>query len=290
MKAGAATSGSRQPGGKRIDPGFLVQTKGKQEAQKLWGQAQDGVDIGAKETMAEYPDRWHSKRVDLMGKTRTQHRDFISCVLKQALGHLAHQAQRVGWGKWHCEDPDKCEPYVDSGYVFTRTDGHPTLRTSPRPSKGSFSASACHEFTYTTCAASLSLAAGLSMKEIQAPLGYSNYQLTADSCASLLPQSEQAATNAPVGLVPRRNGVEKPTDQQPLPPRQTPPSSPPRSMRARRCSKMRYPHPLRKRQGIGTREWTGPRLRTPLERLSSLALGFGESLSKIAPRGPEISE
>ncbi|GEC05675.1 hypothetical protein SSP24_33300 [Streptomyces spinoverrucosus] len=64
------------------------------------------------------------------------------------------------------------------------------------------------------CAASLSLAAGLSMKAIPALLGHSSYQLTADTYTSLLPQFEQAAANAPVDLVPRRNGVEKPSDQQ----------------------------------------------------------------------------
>ncbi|MEV5874839.1 tyrosine-type recombinase/integrase [Streptomyces sp. NPDC052101] len=64
------------------------------------------------------------------------------------------------------------------------------------------------------CAASLSLTAGLSMKAIQALLGHSSYQLTADAYTSLLPQFEQAAANAPVDLVPRRNGVEKPIDQQ----------------------------------------------------------------------------
>ncbi len=41
------------------------------------------------------------------------------------------------------------------------------------------------------------------------------YQLTADTYTSLLPQFEQAAANAPVDLVPRRNGVEKPADPQP---------------------------------------------------------------------------
>ncbi|MGW7082350.1 site-specific integrase [Streptomyces sp. NPDC054871] len=40
------------------------------------------------------------------------------------------------------------------------------------------------------CAASLSLAAGLSMKAIQALLGHSSYQLTADTYTSLMPQFE----------------------------------------------------------------------------------------------------
>jgi hypothetical protein len=79
-------------GGKRRRPrkgGFLTQTKAKEEAQKLWDQAQSGIDVDTKETVAEYLDRWHTKRVDLKRKTRTQYRDFIDRVLKPALGHLS---------------------------------------------------------------------------------------------------------------------------------------------------------------------------------------------------------
>ncbi len=57
------------------------------------------------------------------------------------------------------------------------------------------------------CAASLSLAAGLSMKAIQALLGHSSYSLTADTYTSLMPQFEQAAADAALHLVPRRNPV-----------------------------------------------------------------------------------
>ncbi|MEU5435399.1 tyrosine-type recombinase/integrase [Streptomyces sp. NPDC020719] len=442
------------PGGKRRRPrkgGFLTQKKAKEEAQKLWDQAQSGIDVDTKETVAEYLDRWHTKRVDLKRKTRTQYRDFIDRVFKPALGHLgirdlrdrhiqemfqqiwAHnevkqanqeaaeaarlecdaayqawrqaptprppelrqawrqaretlkearqkprqntgpgtqkrlldclsavlkdaaaeklvtqnwaklvvipkyerpeplvwtdervarwretgkkpspvmvwtpeqtgqfldaavshplyvmwhlmvyraprrgeatglpwteldlttgtlhiseqlvadssyavwedtpksrsgrravavdyatlalltawrdvqRAQRAEWEQKHREDPKKHAPYVDSGYVFTRPDGRPHHPTNVSQSFRRFIQRMglppvrLHDLRH--CAASLSLAAGLSMKAIQALLGHSNYQLTADTYTSLLPQFEQAAANAPVDLVPRRNGVGKP--------------------------------------------------------------------------------
>ncbi|WP_443073237.1 tyrosine-type recombinase/integrase [Streptomyces sp. S465] len=64
------------------------------------------------------------------------------------------------------------------------------------------------------CAATLSLAAGIHMKKIQALLGHSSYSLTADTYTSVLPQFEKAEAEAPVALVPR---AEKP---------QEPPSAP----------------------------------------------------------------
>ncbi|MGW2719744.1 tyrosine-type recombinase/integrase [Streptomyces sp. NPDC001492] len=446
------------PGGKRRRPrkgGFLTQTKAKEEAQKLWDQAQGGIDVDSKETVAAYLDRWHAKRVDLKRKTRGDYHDFINRILKPALGHLplrdlrdrhiqemfqqiwayndikkanreaaelakleyeaAHRAwrqaptprppelrqawdqarealkaarakprqdtgpasqkkyldclaaalsdavneklitqnwaklvvipkyerpqplvwtdervarwretgekpgpvmvwtpeqtgqfldaavnhpmyimwhlmvyraprrgeatglpwteldltkgvayvsgqlvtdshynvwkdtpksrsgrraialdyatlalltawrdvqkaQRAEWEDKHRQDPTKYSPYVDSGYVFTRPDGRPHHPTNVSQAFGrfiqriGFPPIRLHDLRH--CAASLSLAAGLSMKAIQALLGHSSYQLTADTYTSLLPQFEQAAANAPVDLVPRRNGVEKPSDQQ----------------------------------------------------------------------------
>ncbi|MBT2907166.1 site-specific integrase [Streptomyces sp. McG8] len=61
------------------------------------------------------------------------------------------------------------------------------------------------------CAASLSLAAGLSMKAIQALLGRASYSLTADTYTSLMPQFEKEAADAPVALVPRK-GADPATD------------------------------------------------------------------------------
>ncbi|MFF5585924.1 tyrosine-type recombinase/integrase [Streptomyces hygroscopicus] len=57
------------------------------------------------------------------------------------------------------------------------------------------------------CAATLSLAAGIHMKKIQALLGHSSYSLTADTYTSVLPQFEKAEAEASVALVPR---AEKP--------------------------------------------------------------------------------
>ncbi|MGD3111461.1 tyrosine-type recombinase/integrase [Streptomyces sp. YGL11-2] len=128
------------------------------------------------------------------------------------------KTQRGEWEKTHHNDPDKYGPYVDSGYVFTQPDGRPhhpknvsnafdrfIKRTGLPPIR-------LHDLRH--CAASLSLAAGLSMKAIQALLGHSNYQLTADTYTSLLPQFEQAEANAPVELVPRRKGIDKLAQEQ----------------------------------------------------------------------------
>ncbi|MDO0916853.1 Arm DNA-binding domain-containing protein [Streptomyces sp. DT2A-34] len=71
------------PGGKRRRPrkgGFLTQNQAKEAAQKLWDQAQGGIDVDTKETVAEYLDRWHAKRVDLKRKTRFGYRDFIDRI------------------------------------------------------------------------------------------------------------------------------------------------------------------------------------------------------------------
>ncbi|WP_406260135.1 tyrosine-type recombinase/integrase [Streptomyces chartreusis] len=126
------------------------------------------------------------------------------------------KAQRADWEKKHRDNPDKYGPYIDSGKVFTQADGSPwhpdnvsqaferlIKRLGLPPIR-------LHDLRH--CAASLSLAAGLSMKAIQALLGHSSYQLTADTYTSLMPQFEQAAANAPVELVPRSNAAEQPTD------------------------------------------------------------------------------
>ncbi|MEU3051260.1 tyrosine-type recombinase/integrase [Streptomyces sp. NPDC006984] len=143
--------------------------------------------------------------------------DYATLALLTAWRDV-QRAQRTAWEEAHRLDPTSCGPYVDSGYVFTRPDGRPH---NPKNVSQAFSRFIrridlppvrLHDLRH--CAASLSLAAGLSMKAIQALLGHSNYQLTADTYTSLLPQFEEAAANAPVDLVPRRNGIEKPTGQQ----------------------------------------------------------------------------
>ncbi|MBK3575934.1 tyrosine-type recombinase/integrase [Streptomyces sp. MBT65] len=109
-------------------------------------------------------------------------------------------------------------PYVDSGKVFTLPDGRPHHPKNVSQAfdrfikRLGFPPIRLHDLRH--CAASLSLAAGLSMKAIQVLLGHSSYQLTADTYTSLMPQFEQAAADAPLDLVPRRNGINKPDDTQ----------------------------------------------------------------------------
>ncbi|WP_367049375.1 tyrosine-type recombinase/integrase [Streptomyces sp. Je 1-332] len=109
---------------------------------------------------------------------------------------------------------------MNSGKVFTQADGSPWHPNNVSQAFERFIKRLAlppirlHDLRH--CAASLSLAAGLSMKAIQALLGHSSYQLTADTYTSLMPQFEQAAANAPVDLVPRRNAAEQPTPEGPL--------------------------------------------------------------------------
>ncbi|PCG85428.1 hypothetical protein CIB93_13805 [Streptomyces sp. WZ.A104] len=124
--------------------------------------------------------------------------------------------QRKEWEAKHREDPEKYGPYVDSGYVFTRPDGRPH---NPNNVSQAFARLIkrldlppvrLHDLRH--CAASLSLAAGLSMKAIQALLGHSSYSLTADTYTSLMPQFEQAAADAALDLVPRQKPSEGESD------------------------------------------------------------------------------
>ncbi|WP_369387120.1 tyrosine-type recombinase/integrase [Streptomyces sp. CG1] len=143
--------------------------------------------------------------------------DYATLALLTAWRDV-QKAQRAEWEEKHRQDPTKYGPYIDSGYVFTRPDGRPHHPLNVSKSFWRFIQRIglppvrLHDLRH--CAASLSLAAGLSMKAIQALLGHSSYQLTADTYTSLLPQFEQAAANAPLDLVPRRNGVEKPAHEQ----------------------------------------------------------------------------
>ncbi|GHI41073.1 tyrosine-type recombinase/integrase [Streptomyces violascens] len=120
------------------------------------------------------------------------------------------KAKRAEWEERHRKNPEKYGPYVDSGYVFTQDNGTPwhpdnvskvfdrLLRSLDMPPIR------LHDLRH--CAASLSLAAGLSMKAIQALLGHATFTLTADTYASLMPQFEREAADAPVALVPRAQG------------------------------------------------------------------------------------
>ncbi|WP_078965261.1 tyrosine-type recombinase/integrase [Streptomyces aureocirculatus] len=127
------------------------------------------------------------------------------------------KAQQVEWEQKHHADPAKYGPYNHSGKVFTQADGSPWHPNNVSQAFERFVKRLgmppirLHDLRH--CAASLSLAAGLSMKAIQALLGHSSYQLTADTYTSLMPQFEQAAANAPVELVPRRKTVEQLTTE-----------------------------------------------------------------------------
>lgn len=130
------------------------------------------------------------------------------------------KAQQTEWEQKHRDNPAKYSPYINSGKVFTQADGSPWHPNNVSQAFERFIKRLAlppirlHDLRH--CAASLSLAAGLSMKAIQALLGHSSYQLTADTYTSLMPQFEQAAANAPVDLVPRRNAVEQPTPEEPF--------------------------------------------------------------------------
>jgi integrase len=103
--------------------------------------------------------------------------------------------------------------WQNTGYVFTYEDGRPfhpdnisqifealVKRLGLPPIR-------LHDLRH--CAASLSLAAGLSMKAIQMLLGHSSYVLTGQTYTSLMPQFAQAEADAPVALVPRRAPTEE---------------------------------------------------------------------------------
>lgn len=122
------------------------------------------------------------------------------------------QEQRKEWEAKHRADPVRYGPYVDSGKVFTMPDGRPWNPDNVSQAFERFIKRLglppirLHDLRH--CAASLSLAAGLSMKAIQALLGHASYSLTADTYTSLLPQFNKEAADAPVNLVPRAQGPQ----------------------------------------------------------------------------------
>ncbi|MGP3685698.1 site-specific integrase [Streptomyces sp. IBSNAI002] len=119
------------------------------------------------------------------------------------------QMEKAQWQAKHREDPKKYDPYMDTGYVYVQIDGRPW---HPDSMSQAFSRHIkrlglppirLHDLRH--CAASLSLAAGLSMKAIQALLGHASYSLTANTYTSLMPQFAQAEADATVAVVPRKN-------------------------------------------------------------------------------------
>ncbi|MEU7161370.1 tyrosine-type recombinase/integrase [Streptomyces chrestomyceticus] len=160
-----------------------------------------------------YSEVWEDTPKSRSGR-RTVTLDDVTRALLRAVRE-AQKAEREAWEAKHRAEPEKYGPYVNSGRVFTTEDGSPhnpdnvsqafdrlVKRLGLPPIR-------LHDLRH--CAASLSLAAGLSMKAIQALLGHSNYSLTADTYTSLMPQFDQAAANAPVILVPRANAAEETT-------------------------------------------------------------------------------
>ncbi|MEV4557161.1 tyrosine-type recombinase/integrase [Kitasatospora sp. NPDC049285] len=118
------------------------------------------------------------------------------------------QEEREEWEK------DGAKAWTNSGKVFTLEDGtpyHPDTVSQifdrliekhdllPINLKG-----------LRALAASLSLAAGLAMKAIQALLGHSSYNLTANSYTALMPQFDRANAEAPLSVVPRGGSSDLP--------------------------------------------------------------------------------
>ncbi|MBY8884749.1 tyrosine-type recombinase/integrase [Streptomyces sp. PTM05] len=113
------------------------------------------------------------------------------------------------------------QPWSDTGLVFTWEDGrayHPEYLSQVFErliKKLHLPPVRLHDLRH--CAATLSLAAGIHMKKIQALLGHSSYSLTADTYTSVLPQFEKAEAEAPVALVPRARN-QRESHEEPEPP------------------------------------------------------------------------
>ncbi|MFF4050428.1 tyrosine-type recombinase/integrase [Streptomyces chartreusis] len=137
------------------------------------------------------------------------------------------QAERHEWNRaheeWqrhkpHTSDPDDKrphQPWKDTGLVFTWENGdayHPEYLSQMFErliKKLALPPVRLHDLRH--CAATLSLAAGIHMKKIQALLGHASFSLTADTYTSVLPQFEKAEAEAPVALVPRAAKQQKPS-------------------------------------------------------------------------------
>ncbi|MFB1044126.1 tyrosine-type recombinase/integrase [Streptomyces chrestomyceticus] len=108
---------------------------------------------------------------------------------------------------------EKKEPWQETGLVFTWEDGrayHPEYLSQVFErliKKLDLPPVRLHDLRH--CAATLSLAAGIHMKKIQALLGHSSYSLTADTYTSVLPQFEKAEADASLALVPRAGSPEE---------------------------------------------------------------------------------
>ena len=109
--------------------------------------------------------------------------------------------ERMAWGP---------SAYVDSSVVFTREDGEPlhpaiiTDRFHRLTTTAGLPPLRLHDLRHG--AASLMLAAGVSMKVVQETLGHSSVVLTSDTYSSVYPQVASAAAEAAAAMVPRALG------------------------------------------------------------------------------------
>ncbi len=110
----------------------------------------------------------------------------------------AQDVERSLWG----------DAYRDSGLVFTREDGaqlHPeyvTRHFAVLARQAGLPRIRLHDLRHT--AASLALAAGVSMKEVADQLGHSSITITADTYTHVLPAVAHAAAEKTAALIPRR--------------------------------------------------------------------------------------
>ncbi|WP_198662575.1 site-specific integrase [Nocardiopsis sp. TNDT3] len=101
------------------------------------------------------------------------------------------------------------EGWVDSGLIFTRTDGsairdeHLSERFAAVAKAAGLPPIRFHDARH--CAASFALAAGVDMKVVSATLGHSRYSFTADTYTSVVPEVAAAAAEATTAIIPRRS-------------------------------------------------------------------------------------
>lgn len=138
---------------------------------------------------------------------RTLTLDSATFALLSAWRDIQRQ-DKVDWQAKRRKSPETFGPYIDSGYVFTMPDGRPWRPDSVSQAftrlikRLGLPPIRLHDLRH--CAASLSLAAGLSMKAIQALLGHATFALTANTYTSLMPQFAKDEAEATVAVVPRQ--------------------------------------------------------------------------------------
>ncbi|KDN85627.1 hypothetical protein KCH_26440 [Kitasatospora cheerisanensis KCTC 2395] len=74
--------------------GFRTQKKAAKECKKVWDESQAGLDVGVRETIAEYLDRWASAKNDVAIGTTDKYREHIELHINPFIGHLDRKALR----------------------------------------------------------------------------------------------------------------------------------------------------------------------------------------------------